>query len=184
MIQFAQPVSPHDHFRGSADAPVTLVAYSSYLCLHCRRIHALLEELRAVHGERLLLVHRHFARNSDIPLAEDAAEAVEAAAAQGRFWEMHDVLLAGGIITRRHDLEAYARQVGLDLARFREETAAHRHRERVRADLRSGIASGVRGTPTLFINGHMHADSWDLAGLRGAVAAALEERLPRVLPAP
>ena len=184
MIQFAQPVSPHDHFRGSVDAPVTLVAYSSYVCLHCRRIHPLLEELRAVHGERLLVVHRHFARNSDIPLAEDAAEAAEAAAAQGRFWEMHDALLAGGIITGRRDLEAYAAQVGLDLARFREETAARRHQERVRADLRSGIASGVRGTPTLFINGQMHADSWDLAGVRSAVGAAMGERLPRALPAP
>jgi protein-disulfide isomerase len=171
----AIPVSARDHVRGPAGAPVTLVAYSSYLCLHCRRIQPLLDEIFAEHAGRLRMVHRHFARNADLPFAEEVAEAAEAAGAQGRFWEMHDALLAGPHPRDARDLEADAARLGLDLARFRAELAARLHRERVMDDLRGALAAGVRGTPTLFVGGVMHRDSWDLDGLRDALAAAVRQ---------
>ena len=173
MSLLAIPVSARDHVRGPDDAPVTLVAYSSYLCLHCRRIQPLLDELLAEHAGRLRLVHRHFARNADLPFAEEAAEAAEAAAAQGRFWEMHDALLAGPHPRDARDLEGHAARLGLDLARFRADLAARLHRERVLDDLRGALAAGVRGTPTLFIGGAMHRDTRDLDALRDALAAAV-----------
>lgn len=175
MSLLAIPVSARDHVRGPADAPVTLVAYSSYTCLHCRRIQPLLDELLGEHAGRLRLVHRHFARSGELPFAEEAAEAAEAAAAQGRFWEMHDALLAGPIPRDARDLEAHAARLGLDLVRFRADLASRVHRERVADDLRGALAAGVRGTPTLFIGGAMHRDSRDLAGLRDALAAAVRE---------
>ncbi len=173
MSLLAIPVSASDHVRGPADAPVTLLVYSSYLCLHCRRIQPLLDELLAEHAGRLRLVHRHFARNADLPFAEEAAEAAEAAAAQGRFWEMHDALLAGPHPRDARDLEAHAGRLGLDLDRFHADLAARLHRERVLDDLRGALAGGVRGTPTLFVDGVMHPDSRDADGLRDALAAAV-----------
>lgn len=175
MSLLAIPVSARDHVRGPAGAPVTLVAYSSYLCLHCRRIQPLLDEVLAEHAGRLRIVHRHFARNADLPFAEEAAEAAEAAAAQGRFWEMHDALLAGPHPRDARDLELHAARLGLDLARFRADLAARLHRERVADDVRGALASGVRGTPTLFVGGVLHRDSRDLEGLRDALAAAVRQ---------
>lgn len=178
MTLLAVPVSERDHARRPGDAPVTLLVYSNYECLHCRRMHPFIEELRGEYGDHLRLVYRHFARPADLPLSERAAEAAEAAGAQGRFWEMHAALFEGPPLTSDRVLEEHAARLGLELSRFRADLRNHQYLPRVRADLRSGVESGVRGTPTCFVNGAMHEDSWDLPGLRAAVAAALSASLP------
>jgi protein-disulfide isomerase len=133
-------------------------------------VHALQQQL----GARLRFVYRHFPLAEIHPHASHAAEATEAAAAQGRFWPLHDYLFA-----HQHELEDgqladHARAVGLDTEQFAREMAAHVHRDRIQADVESGIASGVQGTPTFFINGVRHEGSYDRDTLLAALTAEHE----------
>ncbi len=137
---------------GPASAPVTLVVFSDFECPYCAANQAALARARATFGDSLRVVFRHF------PLgfhrrAQLAAEAGMAAAAQGKFWPFHDALLSKPGALGRAELEAAAREVGLDLPRFRAELEAHRHRDAVLLDAASGGALGVDGTPTMFVNG-------------------------------
>jgi len=158
-----------DHTLGPADAPVTLVEYGNYECLHCRRAYPFVEALRDELGDRLRVVFRHFAPPADFPNAERAAEAAEAAAAQGKFWEMHARLMLGPPALHLAALLAQAADLGLDDGRVRDEVTGHVHLARVREDLTAGIEAGVTSTPSFFVNGVPHPTAWDLDSDRQSV---------------
>jgi protein-disulfide isomerase len=136
-----------------------------------RRARPVVRRLRQEFGDRLLFVFRNFPLTRIHPHAEAAAEAAEAAAAQGHYWEMHDMLFDNQRALEDEDLRRYASELGLNMARFGQELAEHAHAHRVNEDVRSGLKSGVQGTPTFFVDGLRHDGPNDLATLR----AALEE---------
>ncbi len=144
------PVGTQDHLRGSLGAEFTLVEYGDFECPYCRAAAPVIEEVRRRLGEQLCFVFRHFPLAELHPFALSAAVAAEAAALHGRFWPMHDVLYAGEPRLRQVDLRGYAEQIGVD-----PDTvvwpATRMVEDRVEADFNSGVRSGVRGTPTLFI---------------------------------
>jgi len=167
------PVSEdRDHIQGPADAPVTLVEYGDYECPYCGAAYPIVKEVQARMGDRLRFVFRNFPITTSHPHAEQAAEAAEAAEAQERFWEMHDVLYENQRHFEDENLGAYAEQLGLDVERFGNELAEHVHAPRVREDFMSGVRSGVNGTPTFFINGVRHDDSYELETLLAALEQA------------
>jgi protein-disulfide isomerase len=167
------PVSEdRDHVQGSADAPVTLVQYGDYECPYCGEAYPIVRDIQARMGERLRFAFRNFPITTSHPHAEQAAEAAEAAGAQGRFWEMHDHLYENQRHLEDDDLRSYARALDLDAELFDKELAEHVHVDRVHEDFMSGVRSGVNGTPTFFINGLRHDDSYDLETLLGALERA------------
>jgi len=167
------PVSGRDHIRGKVTAPLTLLEYGDFECPYCGAAHPILEEVRALLGPRLRFVYRHFPLTNVHPHAESAAEAAEAAGAQGRFWEMHDRLFEHQDALEDEDLVAHADALGLDVERFVEELADGVHAPRVRQDFLSGVRSGVNGTPSFYINGVRYNGQYDLASLLAALEAAL-----------
>jgi protein-disulfide isomerase len=161
-----------DHVQGAADAAVTLVEYGDYECPYCGAAYPIVKEIQARMGDRLRFVFRNFPITTSHPHAEQAAESAEAAAAQERFWEMHDLLYENQRRLEDDDLRAYAEQLGLDVERFGSELAEHVHAARVREDFMSGVRSGVNGTPTFYVNGARHDDSYELEILLDAVERA------------
>jgi protein-disulfide isomerase len=172
MSVLTPPVSPDDHRAGSEDAPVTLVEFGDYECPHCGAAHPVVQEIRRILGPNLRFVFRNFPLRQVHPHAESAAEAAEAAGAQDDFWGMHDLLFENQDALEDSDLLRYAAALNLDVERFATELAAGLYADRVRRDFRSGVKSGVNGTPTFFINGVRHDASWDLPTLLAAVKAA------------
>jgi protein-disulfide isomerase len=166
-----------DHVQGSAGAPVTLVQYGDYECPYCGQAYPIVKAVQARMGDRLRFVFRNFPISTSHPHAEHAAEAAEAAGAQGKFWEMHDLLYERQQHLGDGDLRGYAEDLGLDVQRFDAEMSGHVHKARVHEDFMSGVRSGVNGTPTFYINGARHDDSYDTEVLLGAVehAAAANE---------
>jgi protein-disulfide isomerase len=174
-----QPVSPdRDHIRGPADAPATLVEYGDYQCPYCGLAHSIVNAVRARLGDELRFVFRQFPLASIHPYAELAAEAAEAAGAQGKFWTMHDMLYENQDRLDPPYLLAYAEAIGLDVARFSDDLRTHAYQPRVQEDLMSGVRSGVQGTPSFFINGASHDGPWDFDSLLAAILAATEVREP------
>jgi protein-disulfide isomerase len=164
------PVSDdRDHIQGPADAPVTLVEYGDYECPYCGAAYPIIKEMQSWMGDRLRFVFRNFPISTSHPHAEQAAEAAEAAASQGKFWEMHDLLYENQEHLDDADLHRYADQLGLDVGVFDEELAEHVHAERVREDFMSGVRSGVNGTPTFYINGARHDGGYQLDELLAAL---------------
>jgi protein-disulfide isomerase len=161
-----------DHIQGPADAAVTLVEYGDYECPYCGAAYPIVKELQARMGDRLRFVFRNFPITTSHPHAEQAAEAAEAGAAQGRFWEMHDLLYENQTHLRDQDLHAYAEQLGIDVERFDKDLAEHVHAPRVREDFMSGVRSGVNGTPSFYVNGARHDDSYDFDTLLAALERA------------
>jgi protein-disulfide isomerase len=171
--QLTLPVAEErDHIQGRAEAPVTLLEYGDYECPYCGAAYPIVKQLQARLGERLRFVFRNFPITTSHPHAEQAAEAAEAAAAQGRFWEMHDHLYEHQSELEDNDLRRYADELGLDVETFDAELAQHRHAARVREDFMSGVRSGVNGTPTFYINGERHDDSYELETLLSALERA------------
>jgi protein-disulfide isomerase len=160
-----------DHIQGPADAAVTLVEYGDFECPYCGAAYPIVKEVQAQMGEKLRFVFRNFPITTSHPHAEQAAEAAEAAGSQGRFWEMHDLLYENQRLLGDDDLRSYAEQLGLDLESFENDLAEHVHATRVHEDFMSGVRSGVNGTPTFYINGVRHDDSYELETL----VAALEQ---------
>ena len=160
-----------DHVRGPASALVTLVEYGDFECPYCGLAEPAVRELLAGHGD-LRYVWRHLPLTDVHPHAQLAAEAAEAAAAQDRFWEMHDLLLAhqGGLTAP--DLLGYAGQLGLNVGRFRRDMRERTGATKIAADVDSADLSGVSGTPTFFVNGQRHHGAYDLGSLAEAVRAA------------
>jgi protein-disulfide isomerase len=155
-----EPVTRLDHVRGAERARITLVEYGDFECPYCAGAEPALRQLLALHPSTLRLVFRHFPLEGVHPHALLAAEASEAAGAQGRFWEMHDLLLARQSHLDAAHLREYAAELGLDLARFTAEMDDEVYRQRVREHIAGGNASGVRGTPGLFVNGQ----AFDVSG--------------------
>lgn len=147
------PIQPDDHVQGTPDAKYTLVEYGDYECPGCGRLFIAIRELRTQLGDELRLVFRHYPRSGIHKHAQQAAEAAEAAGAQSRFWEMHDLLFANQNALRTKDLHRYAEQLSLDTQRFRDELKHRTYEDYVREDFRRGVENGVYGTPALFING-------------------------------
>ena len=161
-----------DHIQGPADAAVTLVQYGDYECPYCGAAYPIIKQVQARMGERLRFVFRNFPITTSHPHAEQAAEAAEAAGSQGRFWEMHDTLYENQRRLGDDDLRSYAARLGLDLESFERDVAEHVHAARVREDFMSGVRSGVNGTPTFYINGVRHDDSYELETLLAALEQA------------
>ena len=174
----ALPVSEgRDHIQGPADAAVTLLEYGDYECPYCGAAYPIIKEVQARMGERLRFVFRNFPITTSHPHAEQAAEAAEAAGSQGKFWAMHDLLYENQKRLGDPDLRAYAEKLALDVEQFDKELAEHVHAARVREDFMSGVRSGVNGTPSFYINGSRHDDSYELETLLAALerAAASEQ---------
>jgi Na+/H+ antiporter NhaA len=172
LVDLAVDVDPaRDHVRGRQDAAVTVVEYGDFQCPYCGRAEP---AVRAVLGEDpdVKFVWRHLPLTDVHPDAELAAQAAEAAGAQGKFWEMHDLLLAHQDHLGKADLLEYATQLGLDVPRFQKELYSHAHLARVGHDVESADISGVSGTPTFFVDGRRQYGAFDAASLTAAIAAA------------
>lgn len=172
IVDLADDVDPkRDHVRGPEDAAVTLVEYGDLECPYCGRAEATIRELLADYGD-LRYVWRHLPLHDVHPLAQLAAEATEAAGAQDRFWEMHDLLFEHQDALTMPDLVEYARELGLDVDRFVGDLREHTWADRVAADVDSADVSGVSGTPTFFVNGRRHNGSFSIEALSASVRAA------------
>jgi protein-disulfide isomerase len=167
-----RPVGAEDHVRGAAGAPVTLVEYGDYECPYCRAAARVVRATAARHADNLRFVFRHFPLTELHAHAEQAAEAAEAAGAQGRFWEMHDLLMEHEDGLGEEEIASYARLAGLDPAGFARDLASGRHRRRIAEDRHSGERSGVNGTPKFYIDGVRH-DGPSLQAMVQAVDAAV-----------
>lgn len=165
------PIGEQDHVLGPKTADLTLVEYGDYECPGCGALYLELKEVQRELGARLCVVYRQYPLAGMHPHAQEAAEAAEAAAAQGKFWEMHDLLFQNQRALKRHDLVGYAEQLGLDVGRFRRELGGRVYEERVREDFRSGVQNGVYGTPGLFLNGIRHQGEMDQQSLIARLTA-------------
>jgi Na+/H+ antiporter NhaA/protein-disulfide isomerase len=178
LVDLSDDVDPErDHIRGPAGAPVTLVEYGDYECPYCSIAEVAIREVLAEFGDDLRYVWRHLPLNDVHRSAQMAAEAAEAAGAQGAFWPMHDLLITDPDELDPDDLDGYAEQIGLDRDRFWDDVRRHAHVGRVAEDVGSADASGVAGTPTFFINGRRHQGDYDVATLTRAIAAARRRAL-------
>lgn len=169
------PLGTEDHAQGAPDAPLVLIEYGDYQCRLCGQAYPAVKALQERFGSELRFVFRNMPLSRTHPEAQLAAEAAEAAGAQGKFWEMHDALYENQHSLGPELIRELARKIGLDMQRFEEDLAERRFRQRVRQDFLGGVRSGVNGTPTFFINGERydgHADEEELA-------TALEQRLSR-----
>jgi protein-disulfide isomerase len=166
------PVGPRDHIRGPVEAPVTLVEYGDYQCPYCGEAHPIVKSLLDLEPNAIRFVFRHFPITSIHPYAEIAAEAAEAAGAQGKFWQMHDWIYEHQETIAPDDLLAAAAVLDLDVNIFAADMTAHRHEKKIREDFMSGVRSGVNGTPTFFINGVRHDGGYQLEDLLAAIEQA------------
>ena len=172
MSALTPPVSEQDHALGPADARVTLVEYGDFECPHCGGLHTVLQGARSAFGDNLRVVFRHFPLRSSHPHALAAAKAAEAAARQGRFWEMHDRLYRRQLQLGDDDLLRHARRIGLELPQFERDWGSREVEVRIREHLASAAQSGAGGTPSLFINGESYRGSLERDDLFGALARA------------
>jgi Na+/H+ antiporter NhaA len=173
IIDLSEDVDPErDHIRGPDDAPVTLVEYGDFECPYCGQAEGVIRELLSSMGGDVRYVWRHLPLSDVHPSAQLASEASEAAAAQGKFWDMYDTLLSHQNDLTPRDLVRYAGQLGLDVDRFQDELRRREYAPRVAEDVASADESGVSGTPTFFINGRRHYGVYDIDTLTEAVKAA------------
>jgi formate-nitrite transporter family protein len=171
-MDLTPPLSAEDHVEGPDRAELELVVYGDFQCPYCTAAYPILKRVRDQLGPRLLFAFRHFPLREIHPAAELAAEASEAAAAQGAFWQMHDRLYESRGALGREDLIGYARELGLDVDRVAQELDSGAHVERVQRDLDGGLASGITGTPAFFVGGRLHRGSFDASSLITALEAS------------
>jgi formate-nitrite transporter family protein len=172
LTELTPPLSAEDHVDGPNGAELELVMYGDFQCPYCTAAYPIVKRIRDQLAGRLLFAFRHFPLRDVHPDAEKAAEASEAAAAQGAFWEMHDAMYESRGALSRGDLVGYAAELGLDAERFASELDSSSHAQRVQRDVDSGLASGVTGTPGFFVAGRLHAGSFDAASLIAALEAS------------
>jgi Na+/H+ antiporter NhaA len=173
IVDLSAPVDPErDHIRGPDDAPVTLLEYGDLECPYCGQAETVIRELLSDFGGELRYVWRHLPLNDVHPHAQLAAEASEAAGAQDKFWEMHDLMLAHQDALTLRDIVGYANELGLDADRFKDHLRKRKGAPRIAEDVESADMSGVSGTPSFFINGHRHQDAYDIDTLSKAVRLA------------
>jgi Na+/H+ antiporter NhaA len=173
LLDLSDEIDPErDHIRGADDALVTLLEYGDYQCPYCGQAEGVIRELFESFGKEIRYVWRHLPLNDVHVFAQTAAEAAEAAAAQGEFWEMHDRLLDHQDALGFGELIDHAEAIGLDVERFQDDLREREHAPRIAEDVASADASGVAGTPTFFINGRRHYGAYDLETLTETVKAA------------
>ena len=162
-------VKDRDHRHGPTTASMTLVEYGDYECPYTGQAYPIVKEIQKRLGNKLLFVFRNFPLTQIHPHAQHAAEAAEASAGQGKFWEMHDYLFEHQQVLDDVHLATYANKLALDAHKFSQDMSKHTYAARIHEDLLSGEQSGVEGTPTFFINGVRYDDSWDLETLLTAI---------------
>ena len=173
ILDLAEDVdAARDRVRGPEDAPVTLVEYGDFECPYCGQAESVIRELLMQFGDDVRYVWRHLPLNDVHSSAQLAAEAAEAAGAQGRFWDMYDTLLSHQDDLSPQAIGRYAESLGLDVDRVWDELRRHEHMPRIAEDVASADASGVSGTPSFFINGRRHQGAYDIDTLSAAVKAA------------
>ena len=172
MSSLRRRVDQRDWTKGPPDAPITLLEYADFQCPFCGRAFWELKKLESMAKDRYRYVFRHFPLGQLHPFALPAAEAVEAAGAQGRFWEMYDTLFMNQQNLHPSAIVTYAADLDLDLTGFRRDLEEHRHVPKVRRDFMEGVRSGVNGTPTFFING----ERWNGPYTADALLAGIEGR--------
>jgi protein-disulfide isomerase len=170
-IDLAVPVQPTDHVMGAAHAPVTVVEYGDFECPTCKQAAPAVKLLLERFPGRVRAVFRHYPLEAFHPHALAAAQAAECAAGQGRFWQMHDLLFASQEHLKASHLRSYAEQLQLDLARFTAEMDDQVHLQTIREHMAGADRSGIRGTPTFFVNGRLQDVSFGLRSLSDAVEA-------------
>ncbi|SRR6266567_1225255 len=189
--RLSEPVSARDHIRGPRSAVISLVEYGDFECPYCRAAEPIVAGLMEAVGDQLSVTFRHFPMLEVHPHGQHAAEVAEAAAAQGKFWEMHDMLFANQNALDDASLVKYAVALGLDAERVGRELESHEHAGRITEDRRSALASGVRGTPSFYIDGTRYEGSVALRQMLDAIreqhpdvevadTAATSARIPRV----
>jgi protein-disulfide isomerase len=151
-----------DRIRGSIDAPISIVEYGDYECPYTGMAYPIVKEIMKQFNTKVYFVFRNFPLDDIHPNAQHSAEAAEAAAAQDKFWEMHDYLFEHQKALDDSHLLQYAEKLGLDTNKFKNEMSGHTYAPLIKESLKSGIDSGVQGTPTFFVNGNRYQDSWDL----------------------
>jgi protein-disulfide isomerase len=173
LLDLADEVDPErDHIRGPDEAAVTLLEYGDFECPYCGQAEPIVRELLQSYGADLRYVFRHLPLADVHPNAQMAAEAAEAAAAQGKFWEMHDALLEHQDALNPPALRRYAEDLGIDTDRFWEDVRTREYAPHIAEDVRTADESGVAGTPTFFINGRRHSGAYDIDTLNTAVRRA------------
>jgi protein-disulfide isomerase len=166
------PIDPRDHAQGPENAPVTLVEYGDYECPHCGKAFPIIKRLRETQKDRLRFIFRHFPQNNVHPHASVAAQAAEAAGAQKKFWVMHDMLFEHQEELAEVDMVQFALRAGLEVYQFEADLSSERFSGKVLRDYEGGVASGVKGTPTLFLNGWRYRGKLDYDEIQAAVLAA------------
>jgi protein-disulfide isomerase len=173
VARLTMPVSQRDHIQGDS-AQATLVEYGDYECPYCGQAYPIVKEVQKHLKNKLQFVFRNFPITQIHPHAQQAAEAAESAAAQNKFWDMHDHLYEHQQALDDSHLERYASKLELDLDRFNHDMSSHAHAQRIREDFLSGVRSGVNGTPTFYINGIRYNGSWDLQTLLKALRSKFD----------
>jgi protein-disulfide isomerase len=172
-FELAVPVSAVDHAMGEGHAVVTVVEYGDFECPNCKQAAPAMKLLLDRFAGRMRLVFRHFPLEDVHPHALNAAQAAEAAGGQGKFWQMHDLLFENQRHLKLPQLHAYAERLELDMARYTGEMDDEVYLQRIREHIDGGLKSGVRATPTFFINGMLHDTSYGLQSLAEGVEAVL-----------
>ena len=168
-LKLTEPQPQRDHIQGPHDAPIQMLEYGDYECPYCGAAHGVVKDLQQELGDRLCFAFRNFPLANAHPHAQLAAEAAEAAGAQGKFWEVHDMIFENQEALEPEDLAQYAAIVGIDVPRLVNELQAGVHAPRVREDFLAGVRAGVNGTPTFFINGERFDGVPDFESLLAAL---------------
>ncbi len=176
-MSLAIPINKDDHVLGPDDAPVSMVEYGDFECPHCGAMHPVLKNVLQRMATRLRFAYRHMPLTQVHPNAELAAEASEAAGAQGKFWQMHDAIFEHQSQLSAVLIPVLAERLGLDMKRVVEDLGARRYRDKVRADFMGAVRSGAAGTPTFFINGERYEGVYDEDALVAALDVAARTRL-------
>jgi len=166
-------VTDDDHVRGPADAPVTVIEYGDYECPFCRGAARDVQRMLDLYPDSIRFVFRNFPIPQLHPHAEQAAEAAEAAAAQGKFWGMYERLLRPSSLLDLDSLLGYAREVGLDIDRFAKEVTSNAYAAKIEHDVREGFQNGVNATPKFYVDGQRIDGKFPLEGLEDTIRASV-----------
>ena len=170
VVKLKSPVTERDHTSGSATAPVTLLEYGNFECIYCGGVYPIIKQVRKLLGDNLRFVFRHFPTVNTHPHSLRAAEAAESAAAQQKFWQMHDELFTHQTALEDGDLSHYARRVGLNLERFTHDMTEHSFLQQIESDYQLGLFDEhVTGTPTLYLNDVRYTGPTDLDSFLHAI---------------
>ena len=173
----ATKITPRDHIQGDPHAFVTLLEYGDYECPNCGQAYLIVKRIQNELGGDVRFVFRNFPLRQTHPNAQMAAEAAEAAGAQGKFWEMHDELYENQQDLTTEDLVRYANEIDLDVEQFKSDLAERKFEKRVTEDFQSGVKAGVKLTPSFFINGEKYEHSWEYSELITAIRAELDQEV-------